>query len=185
MILYVNGDSHSHGMHLNPHEKFSDIVAKEIGFNVVNAAQVGASNTSILRTTREYLASGETPDLILIGWTTWEREEWHYQNQYYNINTSGHDQLPKELQAHTRLSWVSKNELRLPCLEDNAFNKAEQETNRYTYLFVTKVAIPNGTNMAPGTSKTPKLLLTGSGEGNLIDFSKALNIEVPKTKNNK
>ncbi len=109
----------------------------------------------------------------------------------YNINLSSRraqnifNQLPKELQAHTRLSWVSKNELRLPCLEDNAFNKAEQETNRYTYLFVTKVAIPNGTNMAPGTSKTPKLLLTGSGEGNLIDFSKALNIEVPKTKSNK
>lgn len=109
----------------------------------------------------------------------------------YNINLSSRraqnifNQLPKELQAHTRLSWVSKTELRLPCLEDNAFNKAEQETNRYTYLFVTKVAIPNGTNMAPGTSKTPKLLLTGSGEGNLIDFSKALNIEVPKTKSNK
>jgi hypothetical protein len=105
VILYVNGDSHSHGMHLHPHEKFSDIVAKEIGFNVINAAQIGASNASILRTTREYLASGATPDLILIGWTTWEREEWYYQNQYYNVNSSGHDQLPTELQDLYK-NWV-------------------------------------------------------------------------------
>ena len=105
MILYVNGDSHSHGMHLNPDEKFSNIVAKEFGFNVINAAQIGASNASILRTTRKYLASGTTPDLILIGWTTWEREEWYYQNQYYNVNSSGHDQLPKELQELYK-NWV-------------------------------------------------------------------------------
>ena len=105
MILYVNGDSHSHGMHLNSHEKFSDIVAKEIGFSVTNAAQIGASNASILRTTREYIASGTTPDLILIGWTTWEREEWCYQNQYYNVNSSGHDQLPNELQELYK-NWV-------------------------------------------------------------------------------
>ncbi|MEI6587052.1 MAG: hypothetical protein WCL56_13260 [Sediminibacterium sp.] len=109
----------------------------------------------------------------------------------YNINLSSKraqnifNHLPKEIQAHTRLSWVSKTELRLPCLEDNAFNKAEQETNRYTYLFVTKVALPNGANMAPGSSKTPKLLLKGTSAQEVIDFSKAFNIEVPKTKANK
>lgn len=105
MTLYVNGDSHSHGMHLSPHEKFSNIVAKEIGFAVTNAAQIGASNASILRTTQEYIASGATPNLILIGWTTWEREEWCYQNQYYNVNSSGHDQLPTKLQKLYK-NWV-------------------------------------------------------------------------------
>ena len=109
----------------------------------------------------------------------------------YNINLSTRralhifNQLPKELQARTRLSWVSKTELRLPCIEDNAFNKSEQEANRYTYLFVTKVAIPNGANMAPGSSKTPKLLLKGTSAQEVIDFSKAFNIEVPNTKTNK
>jgi outer membrane protein OmpA-like peptidoglycan-associated protein len=109
----------------------------------------------------------------------------------YNINLSSKraqnifNQLPKALQARTRLSWVSKTELRLPCLEDNAFNKAEQETNRYTYLFVTKVALPNGANMAPGSSKTPKLLLKGTSAKEVIDFSKAFNIEAPKKNLNK
>jgi hypothetical protein len=107
MTLYVNGDSHSHGMHLSPHEKFSNIVAKEIGSSVTNAAQIGASNASILRTTQEYIASGATPDLILIGWTTWEREEWCYQNRYYNVNSSGHDQLPTELQDLYK-KWVTE-----------------------------------------------------------------------------
>jgi hypothetical protein len=105
MILYVNGDSHTHGMQLLPHERFSDIVAKEFNFDVVNAAQVGASNFSILRTTQEYLATGITPDLILIGWTTWEREEWTYENQFYNVNSSGHTGLPENLQQLYK-SWV-------------------------------------------------------------------------------
>jgi hypothetical protein len=94
-------------MHLSPHEKFSNIVAKEIGSSVTNAAQIGASNASILRTTQEYIASGATPDLILIGWTTWEREEWCYQNRYYNVNSSGHDQLPTELQDLYK-KWVTE-----------------------------------------------------------------------------
>jgi len=104
MILYVNGDSHSHGMRLHPNEKFSSIVADAIGYDVVNVAQGGASNARIMRTTREYL-NNNVPELILIGWTTWEREEWLYQGQYYNVNSSGHDPLPAELQQLYK-HWV-------------------------------------------------------------------------------
>jgi hypothetical protein len=106
MILYVNGDSHTYGMQLLPHERFSDIVAKEFNFDVVNVAQVGASNARIMRTTREYLDNNQ-PDLILIGWTTWEREEWFHQDQYYNVNSSGHDPLPANLQQLYK-QWVTE-----------------------------------------------------------------------------
>jgi len=105
MILYVNGDSHSHGMRLPPNEKFSSIVANAIGYDLVNVAQGGASNARIMRTTREYINSVFVPDLIMIGWTTWEREEWQHQDQYYNVNSSGHDPLPAELQQLYK-HWV-------------------------------------------------------------------------------
>ena len=105
MILYVNGDSHSHGCGLPVHQRYSNIVGKEFGFTVVNNAQMGASNASILRTTKQYFDNGNVPDFVIIGWSTWEREEWFFQNQYYNVNASGHDKLPEELQELYK-KWV-------------------------------------------------------------------------------
>jgi len=105
MILYVNGDSHSQGVGVQIHESYPVIVAKEFGLDIVNDAQSGASNARILRTSKEYLASNQTPDLIVIGWSTWEREEWQHENQYYNVNSSGHDPLPKILE-HSYKKWV-------------------------------------------------------------------------------
>jgi hypothetical protein len=107
MILYVNGDSHCYGANLKLHERFSDIVAEEFNSTLINVAQLGISNPSILRTTREYLATQPPPDLVLIGWTTWEREEWKYKDQYYNVNSSGYDHLADELQEMYK-DWVTK-----------------------------------------------------------------------------
>ena len=104
MMLYVNGDSHSHGGLLHANEKFASIVADAIGYDVLNVAQGGASNARIMRTTQEYL-DNNVPELILIGWTTWEREEWSHQDQYYNVNSSGHDPLPTDLQQLYK-NWV-------------------------------------------------------------------------------
>ena len=101
MIVYVNGDSHTYGIGVATHERFSDIVAQEFKQDTINDAKVGASNQSILRTTRQYLET-HRPSLVLIGWSTWEREEWHYQDQYYNVNSSGHTGLPGELQKNIK-----------------------------------------------------------------------------------
>jgi hypothetical protein len=105
MILYVNGDSHSQSVRVQTHESYPVIVAKEFGLDIINHAQLGASNARILRTSREYLATQQTPELIIIGWSTWEREEWQYENQYYNVNSSGHDTLPKILENSYK-KWV-------------------------------------------------------------------------------
>ena len=105
MILYVNGDSHSQGVGVQIDESYPVIIAKEFGLDIVNEAQSGASNARILRTSKEYLASQQTPDLIVIGWSSWEREEWQYENTYYNVNSSGHDPLPKILE-HSYKKWV-------------------------------------------------------------------------------
>jgi hypothetical protein len=105
MILYVNGDSHSQGINVQTHESFATKVAKEFGLDVVNEAQSGASNARILRTSKEYFATEQSPDLVLIGWSTWEREEWQHENQYYNVNSSGHDLLPKSLEDSYK-KWI-------------------------------------------------------------------------------
>ena len=105
MILYVNGDSHSQGVGVQIDESYPVIIAKEFGLDIVNEAQSGASNARILRTSKEYLASQQTPDLVIIGWSTWEREEWQYENTYFNVNSSGHDPLPKILE-HSYKKWV-------------------------------------------------------------------------------
>ena len=105
MILYVNGDSHSQGINVQTHESFAAKVAKDFGLDVVNEAQSGASNARILRTSKEYFATEQSPDLVLIGWSTWEREEWQHENQYYNVNSSGHDLLPKSLEDSYK-KWI-------------------------------------------------------------------------------
>ena len=105
MILYVNGDSHSQGVNVQTHESFAAKVAKGFGLDVVNEAQSGASNARILRTSKEYFATQPSPDLVIIGWSTWEREEWQHENQYYNVNSSGHDPLPKSLEDSYK-KWV-------------------------------------------------------------------------------
>jgi len=104
MILYVNGDSHSYGLGVDPKQTFAYRVARHFGLTLVNHAQVAASNQRILRTTRDYLKT-QKPAMVLIGWSTWEREEWLHKGQYYDVNSSGHTGLPVELHAQYK-QWV-------------------------------------------------------------------------------
>jgi len=107
MILYANGDSHSHGVGIKNRSKtFASILSHALDFELVNSAKSGASNDGIVRTTRNYIENNQ-PDLVIIGWSTWEREEWEHQGQYYNVNSSGHDQLPEPLVIKYK-QWVIK-----------------------------------------------------------------------------
>ena len=82
MILYANGDSHTYGFSVNPGSpNFVNILAKQINYKEVNHATPGASNDKILRTTLDWLKNN-TPDFVVIGWATWEREEWVIDNKY-------------------------------------------------------------------------------------------------------
>jgi hypothetical protein len=103
-MIVFNGDSHTVGVNNTTLDRFSNLVAAAFDVDVVNIAKVGASNARILRTTQEYLADNAV-DLIVIGWSTWEREEWKYQNSYYDVNSSGHDVLPSALLDRYK-AWV-------------------------------------------------------------------------------
>lgn len=103
-MIYANGDSHTAGIGVPVKLTFSQIVADHLQCKLVNDAVVGSSNARILRTTKEFL-SNHTPKLIVIGWSTWEREEWFYNGQYYDVNSSGHSNLPTEL-VNKYKKWV-------------------------------------------------------------------------------
>ena len=107
MILYVNGDSNSSGHELSSIENsWSMLLGEKLKMSLVNYARAGASNPAILRTTKSFLSQpGIENTFVVIGWTSWEREEWNFRNQYYNVNAGGHDLLPVELQQRYK-DWV-------------------------------------------------------------------------------
>jgi hypothetical protein len=117
MILYVNGDSNSagaeavnsycfaeddplyYGLGRDPHP---DNLRVSYGCELANMmyailecdAESASSNDRILRTTYEYLSNfpnNSAPDLVVIGWSTWEREEWWDPdtNRYWQVNAGG------------------------------------------------------------------------------------------------
>ena len=109
MILYVNGDSHSEGHDAvvrgpNPEYSYGKILADKLGYEFVCDAQAGCSNDSIIERTVKYLESN-TPDFIVIGWSTWERETWYFNNEEYHITASGVDTVHPELKDKYK-QWV-------------------------------------------------------------------------------
>ena len=123
MILYVNGDSHSCGHDAGGIDfSYGKYLANSLDATLVCAARSGSSNARIIRTTTEYLKNN-TPDFIIIGWSTWEREEWLFDGKYYNVNSAGSDVLPKEL-VNQYKQWVI----------DKSHNYEENETIAHQYI---------------------------------------------------
>jgi len=105
MILYVNGDSHSLGQDAGgPAYSYGQYLARDLGYEFVCDAVSACDNGSIIRRTYQYLEKN-SPDFVVIGWSTWEREEWQYNNETYFVTSSGHDVLPKLLQSKYK-QWV-------------------------------------------------------------------------------
>ena len=111
MLLYINGDSHSAGAEATNNYCFAeddplyhalgrvphpDNERVSYGCNIANKlsailycdAESASSNSRIIRTTREYLETN-IPDFVIIGWSTWEREEWLYNGVHWQVNAGG------------------------------------------------------------------------------------------------
>ena len=108
MMLYVNGDSNSAGAELdNKNLSWPVILSNQLNFKLINQASGATGNPRILRVTQEFIEQNYNniqDYFIIIGWTTWEREEWDYQGQYYNVNSSN-AKLPDALQERYK-NWV-------------------------------------------------------------------------------
>jgi len=137
MKLYINGDSHTAAAEaVNAHAfaeddpnlyelgrlphpdnfavSWANRLAHLMGAHLSCHAESASSNDRILRTTREWLSTN-TPDLLIIQWSTWEREEWLDKGVYYQVNASGQDMVPQELQEKYRnyvigVDWLTKTQ---------------------------------------------------------------------------
>jgi hypothetical protein len=120
MILYTNGDSHTAAaecvnnhafaeddkryfmMGRAPHpdnleRSWSKLLSQRLSCGLKCHAESASSNDRIMRTTRQWLekqAKDINRTLYVIQWSTWEREEWLIDDEYYQINASGIDDVP-------------------------------------------------------------------------------------------
>jgi hypothetical protein len=103
--LYVNGDSHSAGHDAGgPAFSYGQHLANALNMEFTCDAVAACSNDSIIARTMKYLESN-TPDLLVIGWSTWERETWWHGSESYHITASGTDTVHPELRDQYK-QWV-------------------------------------------------------------------------------
>jgi hypothetical protein len=141
MILYVNGDSHTAAAEaVNPHAFAMDdgqlfylgrsphpdnlsvswgkLLSLALRCGLHCDAESASSNARILRTTRAWLAERKNnleDIMVVIQWSTWEREEWEYNGVVYQVNGSGIDHVPAEAAERYRnyiigLDWQQKTQ---------------------------------------------------------------------------
>jgi hypothetical protein len=140
VILYVNGDSHTAAaeavnvhafaeddpdlfyMGRAPHPanldvSWGNLLAQTLKATFHCGAESASSNTRIIRTTQQWLNSCKkiSDVLVIIQWSTWEREEWLHNGTYYQVGSSGIDHVPQELQEKYRhfvigTDWQTKTE---------------------------------------------------------------------------
>jgi hypothetical protein len=124
MHLYVNGDSHSAAAEsVTPHvfaeddgihwelgrQPHPDNLRASYGCKLANwlgavlhcDAESAGSNYRTMRTTRDWIVNN--PDLLdrtfmVIQWSTWERQEWWINDQWWQVNASGIDHVPSDHQ---------------------------------------------------------------------------------------
>jgi len=124
MILYVNGDSHAAAaeavnqhafaeddpalfyMGRAPHPANMAVSWGRLLADIFKAtfycdAESASSNVRILRTTRQWIDRHQRDwdrTLLMISWSTWERQEWMIDGTYYQVNASGIDHVPPDHQ---------------------------------------------------------------------------------------
>jgi hypothetical protein len=97
MKYFVMGDSNLIGANTDPShinygpdpDNFMNIIGRNLDIEFECWAKNGASNDHIIRMTEEWIAN--TPGnpkekFVLIGWSTWEREEHKISEKYYDID---------------------------------------------------------------------------------------------------
>jgi hypothetical protein len=132
MILYINGDSHAAAAEaVNPYAFAEDdpvlfymgraphpanlavswgrLLSDATKASFHCGAESASSNQRIMRTTRQWIDQQTKYNdiLVIVQWSTWEREEWLYDGTYYQVGASGIDDVPQQLQEKYRNFVIS------------------------------------------------------------------------------
>jgi hypothetical protein len=138
LILYINGDSHAAAAEaVNPHcfaeddpdlfymgraphpanlsASWGKLLSASLRAGFHCGAESASSNARIIRTTQHWLDSVPINQdlLMIIQWSTWEREEWEHDGIYYQVNASGIDHVPTKLKNRYKefvanINWQQK-----------------------------------------------------------------------------
>ena len=85
MNLLTVGDSFTYGEELSDRSSaWPQLLANQIGYELINLGQPSASNDKILRTTLNHLITA-APDLVVIGWSNIGRSEHADEFGYYDV----------------------------------------------------------------------------------------------------
>lgn len=133
MKLYINGDSHAaaaeavcphafaeddgalHHLGRAPHPANLAVSYGKCLADMLKAvhhtdAESASSNQRIFRTTRSWITANQSwlsDTVVVIQWSTWEREEWILDGKTYQITASGTDDVPQEYQDRYR-HWIAE-----------------------------------------------------------------------------
>lgn len=108
MILYVNGDSNSAGHEAGGVDfSYGKYLADYLNADLRCDATPACSNDYIINTTLKYLENN-SPDFVIIGWSTWERETWYLNDNIYHITSSGASSVHDLYQTRYK-EWVIYN----------------------------------------------------------------------------
>jgi hypothetical protein len=163
MILYVNGCSHSaaaeaavpHAWAVDdgqywdrgtePHPanlavSYGRHIADALNAELICQASSGGSNDRIIRTTIEWIQNNCTrlaDTFMILQWTTWEREEWFHKGTWYQVNASGIDIVPDELQERYKNYVINVDwNVKTPEAHDKIWNMHQYLKNlRIRHLF--------------------------------------------------
>jgi len=114
ITMYVNGDSHTAQVYGESGTTATELLAQKYQCNYINYAVPGGSNQRIIRTTIEQLPTLDpTSTLIIIGWSSFERTEWYYNDQWHQICGNTHYYVDPELgtlwKQHVDSWWADDN----------------------------------------------------------------------------
>jgi hypothetical protein len=146
VIVYVNGDSHSAAAEAvnayafaeddplywalgrQPHpdnlrSSYGCELANQLDAILVCEAESAASNTRIMRITRQWLLKNPTAyrdSLVIIQWSTWERQEWLIDGEYFQVNASGIDIVPESHQQQYKeyIAGINYSQVLIDAHED-------------------------------------------------------------------
>ena len=158
MILYVNGDSHAAAgeavvpflsaqedhryfyMGQAPHPynikySYGNVLGSALKAKFVCEAEEDSSNGRIIRTTKDFI-SRTTNDkvVVLLGWSNWERVEWQYQNNWWQITAGvAREDWPIEIKRGYH-DWIKELDFNIIMNQQQAGILSSIRTDVYHFL---------------------------------------------------